>query len=168
MWRPPCHSVQGPEAQVHGCATHYTRGADFCSNGKLVERERLENRVLQAIEEVVFAPETVEYLTAKVNEVLRHMTKPEDEVRRHQQAELDQARRNWRTSKRRSSGASTPRRRAPCSKRRNRRSSGSKPPSRPRLLRGFSPSPRPSRRLSEIFGELWTRTSHERENYSAS
>ena len=76
MWRPPCHSVQGPEAQVHGCATHYTRGADFCSNGKLVERERLENRVLQAIEEVVFAPETVEYLTAKVNEVLRHMTKP--------------------------------------------------------------------------------------------
>jgi site-specific DNA recombinase len=82
-----------PRANYYGCAAYANRGASVCSNNRLIRREKIEAKLLQVVFDEVFSPETVAYLTEKVNEALRLRAEPPDEARSRKQAELDQARR---------------------------------------------------------------------------
>lgn len=80
------------KGRYYGCATHANRGPHICSNSRLAARDRLERIVLDAIFEEVFSPETLAYLSAKVNEALANAAMPADELRKKRRAELAQAR----------------------------------------------------------------------------
>ncbi len=81
-----------PGTNYYGCAAHADRGSAICSNNKLVPRNRIEERLLQVIFEEVFSPETVAYLTERVNEALRRKAEPHDTARECVRTELAQAR----------------------------------------------------------------------------
>jgi len=57
-----------------------------------VPRDRIERVVLDAIFHEVFSPETLSYLSAKVNEAIVSLTAPVGDARRNREAELAQAR----------------------------------------------------------------------------
>ena len=58
----------------------------------MATRERLEQVVLKAIFDEVFAPETLAYLSTKVNEAIANASMPADDLRKKRKAELAQAR----------------------------------------------------------------------------
>jgi hypothetical protein len=74
------------------CAGGVNRGPEICSNGRLVHRDRLEDTVLQLIFEKVFSPETVAYVSRKVNEILAARADPRRVIRRRRAAELPKSR----------------------------------------------------------------------------
>ncbi len=76
----------------YGCAAHTNRGPGICANGKQVRRDRLEEGVLGLIFDEVFSPDTVVYLTRKVNEAIERLSASPDESHRRQQTDLAQAR----------------------------------------------------------------------------
>ncbi len=59
----------------YGCASNINRGASICPNTRLVRRDVLEERILRAVEERVFSPEAVVYLTRQVNAALQRMVR---------------------------------------------------------------------------------------------
>lgn len=76
----------------YGCSTHINRGAEVCSNGRLVKRDRLEEVILRLIFEEVFSPETVAYVSRKVNAALARRAGPLSVALKRRQAALAQAR----------------------------------------------------------------------------
>ncbi len=80
------------KGRYYGCAAHADRGPYICTNSRLATRERLEQVILKAIFEEVFAPETLVYLSQKVNEALANASMPADKLRKKRQAELARAR----------------------------------------------------------------------------
>lgn len=101
---PPRNISLGPRLYRVRLALHHHQGPilrlrdpreprpHICSNGRLVAWEKLERIVLDAIFEEVFSPETLAYLSAKVNEALASAAMPADGLRKKQRAELAQAR----------------------------------------------------------------------------
>lgn len=57
-----------------------------------MRRDRAEEVILRLVFEEVFSPETVAYLTERVNKALARETMPPDALRKQKQTELDQAR----------------------------------------------------------------------------
>ena len=57
----------------YGCSFHINRGNTICANGKVVHRDRLEKRLLEAIQQEVFTPNTIAYLTERVKEQLKRL-----------------------------------------------------------------------------------------------
>lgn len=76
----------------YGCSTHINRGPDVWSNNRLVKRDRLEEVILRLIFDEVFSPDTVAYVSRKVNEALARRADPPNAVHRRQEAELAKAR----------------------------------------------------------------------------
>lgn len=79
-------------ADRYGCAAHADRGPSICSNGKLVRRDKVEEAIIRLVSEELFSPETLAYLTDRVNRALARRTMPPEALRKQKQAELDQAR----------------------------------------------------------------------------
>ncbi len=77
----------------YGCAAHTNRGPEICSNWKQVRRDKLEAVLLSAVFDEVFSPDTVAYLSQKVNEALARRSEPQDVARKRRAEELAQARR---------------------------------------------------------------------------
>ena len=73
-------------ANYYGCASATHRGSAICANGRLARKDVLEERLLRAIEERVFSPEAVAYLTRQVNAAL------EQQARRHPASDARQQR----------------------------------------------------------------------------
>lgn len=80
------------KGSYYACSGHANRGPAICSNSRLARRDRVENAVLQAVFEEVFSPETLAYLTDKVNKALARLTVRPDAARQRLQSELDEAR----------------------------------------------------------------------------
>ncbi len=59
----------------YGCASNINRGASICPNTRLVRRDVLEERILRAVEERVFSPEAVAYLTRQANAALQRLVR---------------------------------------------------------------------------------------------
>jgi hypothetical protein len=59
----------------YGCASNINRGASICPNTRLVRRDVLEERILRAVEERVFSPEAVAYLTRQTNAALQRLVR---------------------------------------------------------------------------------------------
>ncbi len=76
----------------YGCSTHIYRGPEACSNSRLVKRDRLEEVILHLIFNEVFSPDTVAYVSWKVNEALARRADPPSDYRKRKQAELAKAR----------------------------------------------------------------------------
>ena len=62
-------------SNYYGCSFHTNRGPAICANGKVVRRARLEQRLLRAIQEELFTPEAVAYLTQRVQEELKRLSR---------------------------------------------------------------------------------------------
>jgi hypothetical protein len=77
----------------YGCATNTNRGREICSNDQLVRRDRLEETLLRLLFDQVFSPDTVAYVTKKVNEALGRRAAPLSAARKRKQVELDEAQR---------------------------------------------------------------------------
>lgn len=68
----------------YGCSFHTNRGPDICSNGKVVRRAHIEERLLHVIKEELFTPEALAYLTDRVQEEIKRLTeKIQDRSDRH-------------------------------------------------------------------------------------
>ncbi len=76
----------------YGCAGNINRGPEICANTKQVRRDRLEEVLLKTIFDEVFSPETVAYITRKVNESLVRMAASPDAARKRKEADLARAR----------------------------------------------------------------------------
>jgi site-specific DNA recombinase len=75
----------------YGCASNSNRGPHICPNGRLVRRDRLEDTFLRLIFDEVFTPETVAYVSRKVNEALARRSDPPSVARKRQEAEVAKA-----------------------------------------------------------------------------
>jgi site-specific DNA recombinase len=82
----------GRPYEKYGCVAHADRGPDICSNAKLVRRDKAEEAIIRLISEELFSPETVAYLTDRVNRALTRKTMPPEDLRKQKQAKLAQAR----------------------------------------------------------------------------
>lgn len=60
------------DLKYYACSFNRNRGPHVCPNGKVVRREKLE-RLLDVIEQEVFSPESVAYLTNRVNDALSRL-----------------------------------------------------------------------------------------------
>ncbi|HLW58950.1 MAG TPA: hypothetical protein VKV57_03395 [bacterium] len=81
-------------SNYYGCSFHTNRGPAICANGKVVLRARIEQRLLRAIQEELFTPEAVDYLTRRVQEELKRLSrqKHDQHASRHTvEQELSQA-----------------------------------------------------------------------------
>ncbi len=76
----------------YGCATNTNQGKEICPNDQLVRRDRLEETLLRRVFDEVFSPETVAYVSRKVNEALARRTNPPGVVRKRLEAELAKTR----------------------------------------------------------------------------
>ena len=76
----------------YGCASNSNRGPEICPNGRLARRDRLEDTILRLIFDEVFYPETVAYVSRKVNEALARRANPPGATRKRKETELAKAR----------------------------------------------------------------------------
>ncbi len=76
----------------YGCATNTKRGREICPNDQLVRRDRLEETLLRLVFDEVFSPDTVAYVSKKVDEALARRADPPGAARKRQEAELAEAR----------------------------------------------------------------------------
>lgn len=75
----------------YACATHRNRGPAICANSHHVQRDRLEERLLEMIFGDVFAPDVVVYVTRQVERVIAELRAAPDERRQVAEAELARA-----------------------------------------------------------------------------
>lgn len=75
----------------YSCATRTNRGKLMCSNGRTVRRDRLEETLLRFVFDEVFSPDTVAYVSKKVNEALARRATPPDVARKKTERELAKA-----------------------------------------------------------------------------
>ncbi len=75
----------------YGCATNTNRGREMCPNDRLVRRDRLEEVLLRLVFDEVFSPDTVAYVSKKVNEALARRADAPGAARKRQEAELAKA-----------------------------------------------------------------------------
>lgn len=61
----------------YGCSTHINRGPAACANSRLVDRHRLEEVILRMVFDEVFSPDTLAYVSRKVNEALARRGAPQ-------------------------------------------------------------------------------------------
>lgn len=54
----------------YGCAFHQKRAAAVCQNALRVRRDQIEGALLESIQNGLYSPEAVEYLTSAVNQQL--------------------------------------------------------------------------------------------------
>lgn len=80
------------DRKYYACSFNRNRGPHVCPNGEVVRREALEERLLTVIEEEVFSPEALAYLTKRVNEALTRLSAQGVSERRALEAELQNAR----------------------------------------------------------------------------
>lgn len=76
----------------YACATHRNRGPAICANSHHVQRDRLEERLLEMIFGDVFAPDVVAYVTRQVERAIAELRAAPDERRQVVEAELARAR----------------------------------------------------------------------------
>lgn len=62
-------------SKYYGCSFHTNRGPAICANGKVVQRARIEQRLLRVIQLELFTPEAVGYLTQRVQEELKRLSR---------------------------------------------------------------------------------------------
>jgi site-specific DNA recombinase len=78
-------------SSYYGCSFHTNRGNTICSNGKVVRCDRIEGRLLQVIQQELFTPEAVAYLTQKVEEAVKELSQSRRTDRHGLGRELTQA-----------------------------------------------------------------------------
>ena len=75
----------------YGCSFHTNRGNTICANGKVVRRDRIEGHLLQVIQQELFTPEAIAYLTQKVEEAVKALSQSRRTDRHGLEQELTQA-----------------------------------------------------------------------------
>ena len=73
------------------CSFNRNRGRHVCANGRVVRREELEQRLLAAVQNDILSPQSIVYLTRKVNEALAKAISRSQSARRGLVAELGKA-----------------------------------------------------------------------------
>ena len=61
--------------EYYGCASNINRGKSICANTRLARKSVLEERIMRTIENQVFSPEAVAYLTDQVNAAIERLAK---------------------------------------------------------------------------------------------
>ena len=67
-------------SNYYGCSFHTNRGPAICANGKVVRRGQIEQRLLRAIQQELFTPEAVDYLTQRVQEELKRLSRRKQDL----------------------------------------------------------------------------------------
>lgn len=75
----------------YGCASSINRGSAICKNTRLTRRDVVEERILRHMEEHVFSPTAVDYLTRQVNAALARRQAAGNGQRKRSDRELAQA-----------------------------------------------------------------------------
>ena len=57
-------------AQRYGCALHHQRGDSVCTNGLLIRRDKLEERLLLRLQQAVLREEVIDYAVARLRDEL--------------------------------------------------------------------------------------------------
>ena len=70
------------------CGFHRQRGPEVCDNSRVVRRDLLEARLLEAVQQEVFSPQNVAYLTRQVEKALTRRNSQGLAVRRAAEADL--------------------------------------------------------------------------------
>jgi len=78
-------------SSYYGCSFHTNRGNTICSGGKVVRRDRIEGRLLHVIQQELFTPEAIAYLTQKVEEAVKELSQSRRTDRHGLGQELTQA-----------------------------------------------------------------------------
>ena len=79
-------------AEAYGCSFHQQRGDSVCTNGLLIRREDLEQRLLEGLQETVLSEEVIDYAVKRIAEELERqhdelnseLAQLRDESRRHE------------------------------------------------------------------------------------
>jgi len=75
------------------CSFHRNRGQAVCTNGRVVRRDVVEQRLLGVIEREILSPEAIDYLTEKVNGALQRADRQNLRAQRALEADLRDAER---------------------------------------------------------------------------
>lgn len=73
------------------CGFHRQRGPEVCDNSRMVRRDLLEARLLEAVQQEVFSPQNVAYLTRQVEKALTQWNSQGAAKRRGAEVELREA-----------------------------------------------------------------------------